>query len=358
MVLYRRLFSAASTTAAPIVVVGAAVTDMITYVRRLPSPGETIHGSEFVTGFGGKGANQAVQAALLSNRPRTRGANHDARSFSGNGSIVIEPTTTARRVAFIGRVGSDSMGAETLANFDAVGVERKHVGEDSASSTGCAPITVDESGENSIIVVMAANDSLTAAHVEAARETIAASQLVVCQLEIPLRTTAAALRIAKEEGVQTLLNCAPAFPLATLRDAGILDHVDILAPNESETAVLLGSEAGDSDALLGSDDAASAAALRLLEEVPHCSTVVLTLGKRGAIVVERENGAIVRVPTGPEIPVDTVGAGDSFVGTLAHCLAVERMPMADAARHAALVASRSVAKRGTQTSFPSTLHAS
>ena len=316
-----------STATADIVVVGAAVTDQIAYVPRLPSPGETLLGSAYVAGFGGKGANQAVQAARL-------------------GSSV----------AFVGRVGNDAMGQQTLANFDENGVGRVHVGADADLATGVAPIMVADNGENSIVVILGANSGLSEAHVDDARGAIAASKLVVCQLEIELATTAAALRIAHEEGVPTLLNPAPALPLGVLRDAGILDFVDILAPNETEAALLLGAEAGAASEVVGTAAAAERAARRLLDEVGNASAVVLTLGERGALVALRGEESVT-VPTGPETPIDTSGAGDSFIGTIAHCITTHGMEMGDAARHASLVASTSVAIRGTQTSFPASLRA-
>ena len=315
----------AAARAADIVVVGAAVTDQIAYVPRLPSPGETLLGSAYVAGFGGKGANQAVQASRL-------------------GSTVT----------FIGRVGNDAMGQQTLENFDENGVGRTHVGVDAELATGVAPIMVSNCGDNSIVVILGANRRLTEAHVEDARGAIAASKLVVCQLEVELATTAAALRVAHEEGVPTLLNPAPALPLGVLRDAGLLDFVDILAPNETEAALLLGEEAGAASDVVGTAAGAERVARRLLDEVGNASAVVLTLGKRGALVALRGEKSIT-VPTGPETPIDTSGAGDSFIGTIAHCITTHGMDMGDAARHASLVASESVAIRGTQSSFPKAL---
>lgn len=291
-----------------IVVVGAANVDLISYVPRLPSPGETLHGSTFRMGFGGKGANQAVMAAKL-------------------GSNVIIVT----------KLGADVFGDRTLENFRQHGVDTTHVHQTDAAFSGVAPIVVRPDGTNAIIIVTGANDHLTVEEIERARPAIAGAAVVVCQLEIPADLTRAALRIAREEGTRTILNPAPARESLPEDLYGL---ADILCPNEPETELLTGST-------LDSDEDAVAQAKVLRKR--GAGAVVLTLGERGCLVVDNDGAAV--LPTVTVEAVDTTGAGDAFVGSLAHFLAND-VPLRAAAARASYIATRSVTRRGTQTSFP------
>ncbi|MGZ4333897.1 MAG: ribokinase [Gaiellaceae bacterium] len=286
-----------------VVVVGAANIDLISYVPRLPVVGETLHGTAFRMGYGGKGANQAVMAAKL-----------------------------GAEVAMVCKLGRDVFGEGTLENFRALGVDTTHVTFTEDAFSGVAPIAVDPEGRNSIIIVTGANDLLSADDLERARPAIAAGDVVVAQLELPVETSLAALRIAREEGVRTIFNPAPAreeLPEELYRLS------DVLCPNEPETELLTGMPAGPE------------AARELLAR--GAGAVVLTLGERGCLVVEDETA--VEVPVQQVDAVDTTGAGDAFVGALAALLAAGRA-LADAAGRANAVAARSVQGRGTQTSFP------
>jgi ribokinase len=287
-------------------VVGASNIDLISYVPRLPRLGETLHGSRFQMGYGGKGANQAVMAAKLGGR-----------------------------VALVTKVGRDVFGEGTLANFRELGVDTEHVLFTDDAFSGVAPIAVDPNGNNAIIIVTGANDLLTEEEIERARPTIAASAVVVCQLEIPLELSLAALRVAREEGVTTVFNPAPAR--AELPEE-LYRLSDVLCPNEPETELLVGRPiAGDEEA----------AARELLDR--GAGAVILTLGERGCLVVTRDEAR--HVPVERVDAVDTTGAGDAFVGSLAYLLAQGR-PLADAAERASAIAAVSVRGRGTQTSFP------
>lgn len=286
-------------------VVGAANIDLISYVPRLPHIGETLHGSSFQMGYGGKGANQAVMAAKL-----------------------------GAEVAMVCKLGRDVFGEGTFENFRSFGIDTTHVSFTEKALSGVAPIAVDPDGRNSIIIVTGANDLLSPDDLERARPAIAASEALVCQLELPVETSLAALRIAHEEGVRTIFNPAPAreeLPEELYRLS------DVLCPNEPETELLTSMPAGEE------------AARELLRR--GADSVVLTLGKRGCLVVEGETA--VEVPVEQVPAVDTTGAGDAFVGALATFVAAGR-PLADAAERANAVAALSVQGRGTQTSFPST----
>ena len=149
-----------------ICVVGAANIDLISYVPRLPKMGETLHGTRFHMGYGGKGANQAVMAAKL-------------------GADVVMVT----------KLGDDMFGEGTLENFESWDIDTTHVHFTEEAFSGVAPIAVDPEGHNSIIIVTGANDLLTEEEIEAARSDIAVSQILVCQLEIPLDINLAALRV-------------------------------------------------------------------------------------------------------------------------------------------------------------------
>jgi len=291
-----------------ICVVGAANLDLISYVPRLPRMGETLHGTRFHMGFGGKGANQAVMAAKL-----------DAD------------------VAMVTKLGQDIFGENTLKNFSSFGIDTRHVLFTDRAFSGVAPIAVDGEGHNSIIIVTGANDLLTEEEIEAARPAIATAQILVCQLEVPLAISLAAMRIAREEKCTTIFNPAPARP-------GLPDELyrlsDIFCPNESETELLTGLECK-------TQEQAAAAARLLLER--GAGKVILTLGERGSLLVTEKETAY--VPAKKVKAVDSTGAGDAYVGSLAFFLAAGK-PIAEAMRRASAIAAISVQASGTQTSFP------
>ncbi len=293
---------------AKVCVVGACNLDLISYVPRLPSMGETLHGNRFHMGFGGKGANQAVMAAKL------------------GGDVTM-----------VTKLGQDVFGENTLKNFKAWEVNTQHVHFTDQAFSGVAPIAVDPAGHNSIIIVTGANDLLTVDEIEAARPAIAAARILVCQLEIPLEINMAALRIARQEGVKTIFNPAPARPELP---AELYRLCDIFCPNESETELLTGMSI---KALKEAENAA-----RVLIE-RGTAVVILTLGERGSLLVTSENTEHVTVATVKA--VDTTGAGDAFVGSLAFYLAAA-IPLTDAIKRANAIAARSVQSSGTQTSFP------
>jgi ribokinase len=291
-----------------ICVVGASNLDLISYVPRLPRMGETLHGSRFHMGFGGKGANQAVMAAKL-------GAS----------------------VSMVTKLGKDIFGENTLKNFASWGIDTRHVLFTDKAFSGVAPIAVDGDGHNSIIIVTGANDLLTEGEIEAARPVIASAQVLVCQLEIPLAATLAAMRIAREEKVTTIFNPAPARPELP---AELYRLSDIFCPNESETEMLTGLSAG------APEEAAEAARV-LLDR--GAGKVILTLGERGSLLVTARES--VHVPAEKVNALDSTGAGDAYVGSLAFFLAAGK-PVAEAMRRANRIAAVSVQSSGTQTSFP------
>lgn len=291
-----------------ICVVGASNIDLISYVPRLPKIGETLHGTAFSIGFGGKGANQAVMAAKL----------------GGD-------------VAMITKLGKDIFGEDTLNNFKDFGINTEGITFTDEAFSGVAPIAVNPEGENSIIVVAGANDQLSTQDLNAARHLIADSQVIVCQLEISVEISMAALKIGKKEGVTTIFNPAPAR--AELPEE-LYQLSDIFCPNESETELLTGME-------VQTEEQAEKAAHVLRDR--GANKVILTLGERGSLLVtEKET---IHVPVNPVNAIDTTGAGDAFIGSFSYFLAAGKEIPA-AMELANQIAAISVQHRGTQTSFP------
>jgi ribokinase len=173
-----------------VVVVGSANIDLTTFTDQFPRPGETIFGRKFQLGFGGKGANQAVAAALC-----------------------------GAKVSMVARVGDDLFGPATVENFKAQGIDASHVWITPGESSGVAPIFVDSSGQNRILVVKGANDALTPADVDAAAPLLRQADCIVLQLEVPVETVYYTLRFARRNGIRSILNPAPGQPL-DLAEAG------------------------------------------------------------------------------------------------------------------------------------------
>ena len=290
-----------------IVVVGSSNTDMIIRLDRIPKPGETILGGKFLTAHGGKGANQAVAAA------RSGGS-----------------------VTFVARVGRDGFGDQALAAWREDGIAVQHVARDPAAPSGVALIFVAKDGENSIAVASGANGKLSVADVHAARGAFAAAAVCVMQLETPLATVEAAATLAAKLGLTVILNPAPARPLP----ARLLRQISILTPNETEAELLTG---------IAVADVASAkkAAAKLLDQ--GVGRVVLTLGKRGALVADGDGARM--VPGFKVKAIDTTAAGDVFNGALAVALA-EGQALEAAVKFANAAAALSVTKAGAQPSAP------
>ena len=295
-------------TAAPrVIVVGSTMMDLVAYADRLPEAGETVVGSSFRTGFGGKGANQAVMARLL-------GAD----------------------VSMVCCVGTDGYGTETLANFEAWGIDTTWVRRVPGAS-GVAPIWVESSGQNRIIILPGANLAMDPDVAVAAVGDGPAPGVVAGQFEIPQGVTAAAFAAARRRGAVTVLNPAPAAPL----DPALAAASDWLIPNEVELAALAGDDRGDGR--LPGDETLRAVADRL-----GCRLLV-TLGEAGSALVGTD-GTVQRIGAPIVDAVDTTGAGDAFVGGFIWALAGGRSET-EAVRIATTVAADSVTRPGTQLSF-------
>lgn len=291
-----------------IVVVGACMIDLISYVPRFPQMGETLHGTEFRMGYGGKGANQAIMAAKL-------------------GSKVV----------MVSKVGDESFGAGTLENFKKNGVLTDFVYKSKEEFSGVAPIFVTPKGENSIVIVSGANNKLTAMEIEKASNDIKQSSYLVCQLEIEVELSLIALRLAKKLGVSTILNPAPAR--SSLPEE-IYKLTDIFCPNESEAELLTGKKINS---------------MTDIEEMAKqfvtagAKSVIITLGENGCYVLS--NGVGKHISANKVSVVDSTGAGDAFVGALAHFLDLG-IDIFESSKRASAVATISVQGKGTQSSFP------
>lgn len=268
-----------------VTVLGSFMKDLVAQAPRRPVPGETLRGTEFAEFLGGKGVNQAVAAARM-----------------------------GARVAMIGRVGADRYGQEFLDLLAAEGIDASHVRRDETRGTGVGLPVVQGDGTNSIIIVPRANDAVGVEDVTAALHRIARSRVIALQLELPVETAVAALRVAADERVTSLLNPAPCAVTPDLL-AGL---VDILVPNEIEAQQLTG--------LSCEGDGALAVARHLAVDIARRASIV-TLGDRGAVVCARTGAGSVEsvwVPAHRVQVVDTVGAGDAFCGALSAGLAAGR----------------------------------
>lgn len=321
-----RTFSTSSHLAMKIVVVGSANVDLTTYTNCLPSPGETILGNEFRTSLGGKGANQAVAAALLS---------------------------APNSVHFISKVGDDNYGMDLIRNFDRNGILYSSgdiIVKD--NHTGVATITVDSVGENTIIVVPGSNHDLTVEEVKNQVTDIhqhTKIDVLLTQLEIESNVALMAMKAGCQCGALTILNPAPA-PHSFNEE--FYNYVDIIVPNESELRKLI-----RNPGKMSNEDIAKELLLKGVKKA-----VIVTLGGKGAMIVQRvatvKNDFEVTFVNAPqEIQdsqdpvIDTVGAGDAFCGSLAVYLA-SGSHLIDAAMKACGVASLTVRKVGAQSSYP------
>jgi ribokinase len=286
---------------AVIAVVGSAMMDLTAYASVLPEPGQTLVGEVFTTGFGGKGANQAVMAAMC-------GAN----------------------VHFIGKLGKDVFGDAIADNFNKVGMNVYYV-DRSETPTGVAHIWVDGEGENRIIIIPGANHEIEVSRAVDAINNIPDLNIVIAQCEIKQEVTLAAFKAAKGRGCTTILNPAPFEKLSQ----ELIDLCDWIIPNETEFRELHGE-------LPTSDE--------ILKSFRPGKNSIVTVGSQGAIFIDSE-GSLVKCPAPQTKAVDTTGAGDSFVGSFAYALAKGDDP-ATAMSFGVKVASRSVTKKGAQSSYP------
>ena len=287
-----------------IVVVGSSNTDLIVKVPRLPEVGETVTGGVFSVAPGGKGANQAVQAARL-----------------------------GAEVWFVGRVGEDEFGRARVEDLKREGINTEFVAWDKGAHSGVAFILVDERGENMIAVAPGSNAMLSASDVERAEGAIRSADALLLQFEIPEEAILCAERIAKEGGTLVVVNPAPW--------KGVSEEVfrlaDVVAPNEIEAR-----------GIVGKDGSPEELAASILDKGPKIA--VVTLGRRGAVCMERGGKPTYVSAFGVEA-VDATAAGDAFCAGLTVAL-VEGKPLPEAVRFACACAAIAVTRLGAQPSLP------
>ncbi|XP_029157808.1 ribokinase-like [Nylanderia fulva] len=297
--------------ASKIVVVGSIMIDFTSFSPRLPKPGETLIGTKFEKKYGGKGANQCVTAAKL-------GAS----------------------TALIASLGYDTFAQEYLEILKTENVDVSHVQIQKDKHSGIAHITVAEDGENSIVIVLGANESLTPEHADSAVDVIKSASVLLCQFEVPLETTLHALKLHRGHGF-SIVNGAPA---RANFDPEILKLCDLFCVNETEAEVTTGIQPVDLSNVQQVVD-------KLLDK--GCNAIILTLGSLGAVYASKTNRNVTRIPAIKVHPVDTTGAGDAFLGGLAYFMAYHpNLLMDECIRRACVVATHSVLQFGTHASFP------
>lgn len=285
--------------------------DMVAYTDRVPEAGETIIGNKFVTGFGGKGANQAVMA----------------KRFGG-------------AVSMVNTLGNDVFGDSVLKNFHEQGVDTTYIARTEGAS-GVAPIWVEEDGTNRIIVIPGANNAMTPSQAKSALEGLKSYQIVIGQLEIPQTVTTQGFITAHERGAITILNPAPFAEISP----ELIAVSDWIIPNETEFAGMhpQGLEPTSDEIILE-----LAATLK--------TRFAVTLGDKGAALTTLD-GKVVRVRAPKVKAIDTTGAGDAFVGSFAYALSIG-LPEVAALTLGCACASDSVTRLGTQSSYPTPEEAS
>ena len=290
-----------------IAVFGSINMDLVTTVSRLPRPGETLMGRSFVTVPGGKGANQAVGCAKMG-------------------------ATTY----MVGRVGGDVFGQALLDSLQAAGVNTSQVLVDQSASSGIATIAVDDSAENNIIVVSGANGNIDERDLDRLATLLSSVKLLLIQLEVPLAMVEAAAKIAHEAGVIVVLDPAPAAGIS----AELYQYTDIITPNESEAALLVGYQ------IETVNDAHRAAATLRTRGV---GTAIVKLGANGAVVANA-NGSI-HYPALTVTAIDTVAAGDAFNAGLSAALAADES-FESAIQQAIAAGAYAVTQPGAQDAMP------
>ena len=294
---------------AAVAIVGSANMDIVCYVNRVPGPGVTLQGDSYVTGFGGKGANQAIMASRF-----------------------------GCEVHFIGSVGDDGFGHQIIENFKEAGIEAESLELSQSSNTGVAHIWVEkENGENRIVIIPGANLEIDKAKAVHAIESINDLKVVLGQCEIKQDVTLAAFQAAKQRGCVTILNPAPYQALSK----ELLSLTDWLIPNESEFEQLHPEKKFPS-----ADD--------ILQTIRASGNTIVTLGAEGAAIIKGDDKSVHRVPSPKVKSVDTTGAGDCFCGSFASLLA-SGLNCEDAVTMACIAASVSVTRYGAQASYPTQL---
>lgn len=291
-----------------IVSIGASNIDLNSYLTKFPIPGETMHGLSFSINFGGKASNQAVMAAKL-------------------GSSV----------SLISKVGTDFFGAAVVDNLKKNQVDCSAIYVSETENTGVAVINVDENGQNTIVITPGANNALTRTEILEQSDLLSKSKIILCQLEIKKELTDIAIDIAKKFNIHIIFNPTP---ITSEFKMEFLKNIQTVIVNEIECEMLTNKK------IESLTDAKANAQLFLENGIQN---IIFTLGASGCFVANRSHTELIAAPAVDV--VDTVGAGDAFVGGFAHYLS-EGLDIFKAARKSVMVASISVTRKGAQESYP------
>jgi ribokinase len=294
----------------PIYIIGSINTDMVAMTKNLPAPGETVMGGEFMMTAGGKGANQAVSAARLGGE-----------------------------VTMVGRLGEDIFGDQSIERLKHENINCDFIGRDSIAASGVALISVDDKGENHIVVAPGANNQLDKTKVKTALDSMPDNAIILLQLEIPLETVAHIIETIRGSSRRVILDPAPA-PSTALPD-NFLNGLYLITPNETEATKLSGIEVQD-------DRSAEAAARKLL--ATGVNNVAITMGAKGVVLVQQDGVKFIKSPK--VTAIDSTAAGDCFNGALAVSIAND-LSLEQSVERACRAASISVTRKGAQDSMPS-----
>ncbi|CDI85589.1 ribokinase, putative [Eimeria praecox] len=355
-----------------IVVVGCINSDLVSFVSRLPSAGETVFSSALESHFGGKGANQAAQAALLRQSSTNAKVTHECAfgtsqqasdiSSLENGTAANGLNTSTCGVAMVGRVGRDTAGLSFLRHFHSLGIDTRGITIDPQAGTGTALVTVANGGENTIAYMPGANALLNKEHISAepVLSLLGGAKVIVSENGVPGSASVECFRIAKKANANVLTVFTPA-PVDCV-DPEICCFTDFLLCNSVEAKALV--KAWDAEAAVTeADDEAHIArrlhevmlrtASRFPEGVRGRANVVITCGAHPCVIFA--SGSAVKVPIAKHVPsehvVDTTGAGDSFAGSFAHFLLQTPNSPETAVAKATFVAAHSVTKKGAAESY-------
>ena len=291
-----------------VVVLGSINVDTTYHVNRFPQPGETIAAQSKSSAPGGKGANQAVAAAR-----------------------------SGAQTAFVGAVGSDNEGQYMLEALKENDIDTSHINIDKYHGTGSAAITLDANGQNDIMVYGGANQAMQPGEFGDLSELLTHTDFLIAQFETPQAVALDLFKQAKEQGVTTVLNPAPAHKIMP----ELLQYTDVIAPNETECALLTGIELTDEDSMLKSADYFRERGVKHL---------LITLGDRGVFYSTPDDHGL--VPAFKVKAVDTTAAGDTFIGALCSQLEKDLANVEDSLRYAQRASSLTVQRMGAMPSIP------
>ncbi|UCC20392.1 MAG: ribokinase [Promethearchaeota archaeon] len=298
-----------------VLIIGSSNMDLNIYSKRFPNPGETVTGGIFRQFLGGKGANQAVASVR-----------------------------SGAKTVFIGKIGTDLFGDQMISSLTKEGIIMDFVVRDAQNSSGVAFILIDENGENMISVAPGANSKLKSEDINIKAEVIRNARVIVVQMEIPIDTIREIFNIAVKGDAIKILNPAPLKPIPI----DILEKIDVIIPNKGELFRLY--------SLLGFKNLNKNDHQKIIDASKDIATlgieyIITTLGNKGCLIFNGKNNSLKQISAPVVNAIDTVGAGDCFIGVLASMLS-QGIPILSAAEFATVAASIAVTRKGAQESMP------